>query len=94
LRRRVARPRRALSERGAAAVALEGAGFADRARAELPQTGADGAVDVIGGRAVLDSLRLVRRSGTVCNTGMLGGESVIHDFEPVAMIPSGRKLTS
>jgi hypothetical protein len=42
---------------------------------------------------MLDSLRVVCRGGTVCNTGMLGGEEVIHDVEPVAMIPSGRKLT-
>jgi NADPH:quinone reductase-like Zn-dependent oxidoreductase len=85
---------RRLAERGASAVVIERAGFVERARAELPDAGADGVVDLIGGRAVLDSLALVRRGGTVCNSGMLGGEWVIDDFEPVAMIPSGRKLTS
>jgi NADPH:quinone reductase-like Zn-dependent oxidoreductase len=83
-----------LTRRGAAAVVLEGDGFVERARAELPQAGADGVVDLIGGRAVLDSLQLVRPGRTVCNSGLLGGEWVIDDFEPVAMIPSGRKLTS
>jgi NADPH:quinone reductase-like Zn-dependent oxidoreductase len=83
-----------LRERGAVAVVLEGAGFVERARVELPENGVDGVVDLIGGRAVLDSLRLLRRGGTVCTSGMLGGEWVIDDFEPVGMIPTARKLTA
>jgi NADPH:quinone reductase-like Zn-dependent oxidoreductase len=79
--------------RGASAVILEGEGFVERARAELPD-GADGVVDLIGARAVLDSLQLVRRGGTVCNSGLLGGEWVIDDFEPIENVPSGRKLTA
>jgi NADPH:quinone reductase-like Zn-dependent oxidoreductase len=78
-----------LTRRGAAAVVLEGDGFVERARAELPQAGADGVVDLIGGRAVLDSLQLVRPGRTVCNSGLLGGEWVIDDFEPVAMSRPG-----
>jgi NADPH:quinone reductase-like Zn-dependent oxidoreductase len=83
-----------LRERGAVAVVLEGAGFSERARVALPDAGADGVVDLIGGRAVLDSLRLLGRGGTVCTSGMLGGEWVIDDFEPVGMIPSARKLSA
>ena len=41
----------------------------------------------------MDSLRLVRRGGTVCVAGSLSGW-VIPDFEPVAMIASGTKLTA
>ena len=41
----------------------------------------------------MDSLRLVRRGGTVCVAGSLSGW-VIADFEPVAMIASGTKLTA
>ena len=76
-----------------AAIVLEGDGFAERALAEVP-SGVDGVVDLIGARAVLDSLAVVRDGGTVCNSGLLGGEWVIAEFEPVADIPSGRKLTS
>ncbi|MDX6630513.1 MAG: hypothetical protein QOH00_2759 [Gaiellales bacterium] len=83
-----------LLERGAIATALEGEGFVERARGMLPDGGADGVVDLIGGRAVLDSLALVRAGGTVCTSGMLGGEWVIDDFEPVGSIPSGHKLTA
>ena len=49
-----ARAARARSRRGRRS---EGAGFAERARAELPGRRFDGVVDLIGGRAVLDSLR-------------------------------------
>jgi NADPH:quinone reductase-like Zn-dependent oxidoreductase len=83
----------ALRARGAAALVLEGEGFAGRAPAEAPG-GFDAVVDLIGGRAVLDSLAVVRDGGTVCNSGLLSGTWVIDDFEPLASIPSGRKLTS
>jgi NADPH:quinone reductase-like Zn-dependent oxidoreductase len=85
---------RLLRERGAVAVVLEGEGFAGRARAAVPPGGADGVVDLIGGRAVLTSLGLVRPGGAVCNSGLLGGEWVIDDFEPLGMIPSARRLTA
>ena len=82
------------AQRGADAWAIEGPGFVARAREALPESAVDGVVDLIGGRAVLDSLALVRRGGTVCNSGMLGAEWVIDDFEPIDDIPSGRKLTA
>lgn len=53
----------------------------------------DYVLDLIGTRTVLDSLRLVRRGGTVCVAGSLSGW-LINDFEPIAMIPSGTKLTA
>jgi len=82
----------ALRARGISALVLEGDGFAERVVAEAPG-GVDAVVDLIGGRAVLDSLAVVRDGGTVCNSGLLGGTWVIDDFEPLASIPSGRKLT-
>jgi NADPH:quinone reductase-like Zn-dependent oxidoreductase len=84
---------RRLTELGAAAVVLEGDGFAERARSALPEDGADGAVDLIGGPSVLETLRLLRPGATACNSGSLSDSWVIPDFEPIAMIPSGRKLT-
>ena len=84
---------RRLTELGAAGIVLEGDGFAERARGALPEGGADGAVDLIGGPAVLETLRLLRPGATACNSGSLSDTWVIPDFEPIAMIPSGRKLT-
>src|SRR4051795_3450693 len=85
---------RRLTELGAAGIVLEGDGFAERARGALPEGGADGAVDLIGGLAVLETLRLLRPGATACNSGSLSDAWVIPDFEPIAMIPSGRKLTA
>jgi NADPH:quinone reductase-like Zn-dependent oxidoreductase len=84
----------ALRARGAAGVVLEGPGFVEAARAALAPDGAAGIVDLVGGRAVLDSLALLRPGGTVCTAGMLAGEWTIEGFEPVGSIPSGRKLTA
>jgi len=50
-------------------------------------------LDLIGASTVVGSLRLVRRGGTVCVAGSLSGW-LIRDFEPIAMIPSGTRLTA
>jgi NADPH:quinone reductase-like Zn-dependent oxidoreductase len=55
--------------------------------------GPDYVLDLVGARTAVDSLHLVRRGGTVCVSGSLSGW-LIPDFEPIAMIPSGTKLTS
>jgi NADPH:quinone reductase-like Zn-dependent oxidoreductase len=56
-------------------------------------TGPSHVLDLVGARTVAESLRLVRRGGTVCVAGSLSGW-LIHDFEPIAMIPSGTRLTA
>lgn len=56
-------------------------------------TGPSHVLDLVGASTVADSLRLVRRGGTVCVAGSLSGWS-IRDFEPIAMIPSGTRLTA
>ena len=55
--------------------------------------GPDYVLDLVGARTAVGSLHLVRRGGTVCVTGSLSGW-LIRDFEPIAMIPSGTKLTA
>ena len=55
--------------------------------------GPDYVLDLVGASTAVDSLRLVRRGGTVCVTGSLSGW-LIPDFEPVAMIPPGTRLTA
>lgn len=55
--------------------------------------GPDVVLDLVGAATAVDSLRLVRRGGTVCVSGSLSGW-LIRDFEPIAMIPSGTRLTS
>jgi NADPH:quinone reductase-like Zn-dependent oxidoreductase len=55
--------------------------------------GPDYVLDLVGADTAVDSLHLVRRGGTVCVSGSLSGW-LIKDFEPIAMIPPGTKLTS
>ena len=56
-------------------------------------TGPDHVLDLVGAATAVDSLRLVRRGGTVCVAGSLSGW-LIRDFEPIAMVPSGTRLTA
>lgn len=55
--------------------------------------GPDFVLDLVGTSTVPDSLRLVRPGGTVCVAGSLSGW-LIPDFEPIAMIPPGTRLTA
>ncbi|MEV6480358.1 zinc-binding dehydrogenase [Streptomyces sp. NPDC051576] len=66
--------------------------LADQVRALLPD-GVDAALELVGCSVLADTLRTVRRHGTVCFTGALAGQWTIPDFTPF-MIPSGVRLTS
>ena len=55
--------------------------------------GPDCVLDLVGASTAVDSLHLVRRGGAVCVAGSLSGW-MIPDFQPVAMIPSGTRLTA
>jgi NADPH:quinone reductase-like Zn-dependent oxidoreductase len=70
----------------------DGGSLAASVRAIWPE-GPDYVLDLVGASTAVDSLGLVRRGGTVCVAGSLSGW-VIPDFEPVAMIASGTKLTA
>jgi NADPH:quinone reductase-like Zn-dependent oxidoreductase len=83
----------ALAAAGAGHVLIDAGGpLAETVRALWPQ-GPDFVLDLVGASTAADSLRLVRRGGTVCMAGTLSGW-LIPDFEPVAMIPSGTRLTA
>ncbi|HTF48107.1 MAG TPA: zinc-binding dehydrogenase [Pseudonocardia sp.] len=70
----------------------DGGSLAASVHAVWPE-GPDYVLDLVGASTAVDSLHLVRRGGTVCMAGTLSGW-VISDFEPIAMIPSGTKLTA
>jgi NADPH:quinone reductase-like Zn-dependent oxidoreductase len=89
------RPHRAaaLTAAGVRHVLLDdGGSLAARVHAIWPG-GPDHVLELVGARTVADSLRLVRRGGTVCVSGSLSGWS-LPDFEPIAAIPSGTRLTA
>lgn len=83
----------ALTAAGVDHVLVDGGGSLAASVHALWPEGPDHVLDLVGASAAVDSLRLVRRGGTVCMTGTLSGW-VIPDFEPVAMIPSGTRLTA
>ncbi|WP_424922617.1 alcohol dehydrogenase catalytic domain-containing protein [Streptomyces sp. wa53] len=66
--------------------------LAEKIRALVPQ-GVDAALELVGCSVLADTLRTVRRHGTVCFTGALAGQWSIPDFTPF-MIPVGVRLTS
>ncbi|HEV7709879.1 MAG TPA: zinc-binding dehydrogenase [Asanoa sp.] len=69
-----------------------GGSLAESVHAVWPD-GPDYVLDLVGASTAVDSMRLVRRGGTVCVAGSLNGWS-LPDFEPIAMIPSGTRLTA
>ena len=53
----------------------------------------DAVLDLIGNSAILDSLAMLRRGGTACLAGWLGGLDPIPDFNPLLQMASGVNLS-
>ncbi|MCV7377608.1 alcohol dehydrogenase [Mycobacterium alsense] len=85
------RDRFAMLERlGAARVVMERGDLA----AHLPESQAeakriDAVLDLVGNSTILDSLDMLRRGGTACLAGWLGGLDPIGDFNPLLRMASG-----
>jgi NADPH:quinone reductase-like Zn-dependent oxidoreductase len=77
---------------GAHEVLIESPQLSNRVRASHPD-GVDAVLDIVGNTTVLDSLSALRRGGTVCEVGFLGGGGPL-TVEPVFQIPSGRHFTA
>ncbi|MEB3050333.1 zinc-binding alcohol dehydrogenase family protein [Mycolicibacter sp. MYC123] len=74
---------------------------AERAELEVPDLGAriaeakqiDAVLDLVGNSTILDSLDMLRRGGTACLAGWLGGLDPIGDFNPLLQMASGVNLS-
>lgn len=75
---------------GCVEVLLESPSLSGTLKANCPR-GVDGVVDIIGNTTLLDSLAMVRKGGTVCYAGFLGGGDPI-SFNPLAHMPPGVNL--
>lgn len=53
----------------------------------------DAVIDLVGNSTILDSLDMLRRGGTACLAGWLGGLDPIADFNPLLRMSSGVNLT-
>ena len=56
-------------------------------------SGVTKALDLVGPKALRDTLRTVEHGGIVCNTGILGGVFALNGFDPIKEIPNGVYLT-
>jgi NADPH:quinone reductase len=75
-----------LEQLGAARVELESKTLA----AEIADTKQiDAVLDLVGNSTILDSLDMLRRGGTACLAGWLGGLDPIGDFNPLLRMASG-----
>tara|TARA_R110002110_G_scaffold49205_1_gene145914 strand:+ start:87 stop:1073 length:987 start_codon:yes stop_codon:yes gene_type:complete len=81
-----------LREFGADHVVIDDGNIAP-AVAEIVPGGVDAMFDLVGTKVIEDSFACVRRGGTLCMAGLLGGEWTIADFAPGAVIPSTTKFT-
>lgn len=81
-----------LREFGADHAVIDDENIAPKVRDLLPD-GVDVLFDLVGTKVLDDSFACVRRGGTLCMAGLLGGEWVIPDFAPGAVIPSTTRFT-
>ena len=51
------------------------------------------ALDLVGPKSLLDTLKAVDRGAIVCDTGILGGVYALNGFDPIKDIPNGVYLT-
>lgn len=75
-----------LEELGASRVELERRDLADHL---LEAKQVDVVLDLVGNSTILDSLDMLRREGTACLAGWLGGLDPIGNFNPLLRMPSG-----
>ena len=82
----------ALLENGADQVLIDDGRLARQILEEY-EGGIDKVLELVGTKTLRDSLFCARPLGIVCQTGILGNEWVLPDFEPFVDIPSTVRLT-
>jgi len=75
-----------LKNTGCTQVFIEGDNLSEQLRNILPE-GVSSVLDAIGTTTILDSLKMVKKDGYVCNVGFLGGGEPV-SFNPPANLPA------
>lgn len=83
----------ALKDQGVDHVLVDDGQIAAAVREIIPD-GVDAALELVGTPTLPDTLRATRVHGTVCFTGMLSNEWLVHDFYPIGYLPNGVRLTA
>ncbi len=79
-----------LKEIGCSEVFIEDKVLSERMREEYPK-GINSVMDIVGNSTLLDSLKMVKKNGLVCNAGFLGGGDPI-SFNPLVDMPPSVNL--
>lgn len=82
-----------LREAGADDVVIDSGAIAPEVARRWPG-GIDKVLELIGTTTLVDSLHCAKGGGAVCLTGMVGNAWTMHDFEPMAAIPTAVNLTT
>jgi NADPH:quinone reductase-like Zn-dependent oxidoreductase len=77
---------------GSHEVLIESGPLSEHVRDAHPN-GIDAVLDIVGNTTIIDSLATLKRGGSACEVGFLGGGGPLA-MEPVFQIPSGRRLTT
>ncbi|MFV2061836.1 MAG: zinc-binding dehydrogenase [Gammaproteobacteria bacterium] len=75
---------------GCSEVFIENDLLSEKIRERYP-AGIDSVMDIVGNTTLLDSLKMVKKNGTVCNAGFLGGGEPI-SFNPLVDMPPSVNL--
>jgi len=75
---------------GCSEVFIDSGMLSEKIRKKHP-SGIDSVMDIVGNTTLLDSLKMVKKNGTVCNAGFLGGGDPI-SFNPLSDMPSSVNL--
>ncbi|TWD93253.1 NADPH:quinone reductase-like Zn-dependent oxidoreductase [Neobacillus bataviensis] len=81
-----------LKQYGSDFVLLDDESLAEQLFSLFPN-GVNKVLELVGTITLKDSLRILSEHGILCMTGILGGEWVLENFEPMVDIPSGRYFT-
>lgn len=82
-----------LRKNGADQVFIDTGHIADQVHEVFPG-GVDKVLELVGTATLQDSLQTAKPHGTVCMTGMVGGEWSFKDFSPMGSIPTAVNLTT
>jgi NADPH:quinone reductase-like Zn-dependent oxidoreductase len=82
----------ALKRIGADHVVIDGGSVAGAVRAIVPD-GVERALELVGTVTLRDSLRAMRRKGTLCVAGLLGNEWTLKEFSPLVDLPNTVRLS-
>lgn len=81
-----------LIENGADFVFIDDSNLSKQVFSKFPE-GVNKVLELVGTVTLKNSLKLLSKRGTLCMTGILGGEWTLKDFEPMANMTSGTYFT-